>query len=535
MKNACRALRLLAAIGGIALIPACHDGIVLINLPGDFQVLSPADAAGGESLTPTLTWSESAGASSYTVQLDTEASFSQPLIHETAGIPAGTTQFLVPPGLLSGLTTYFWRVRAVNPGGALTAGNAPFRFTTDALPSALFSLTSPADAATGQSLTPVLTWSASGGASSYTVQLDTEASFSPPLIHETTGILPGTTQFTVPPAVLLAGVTYFWRVKAVFPGGTLIAGNAPFQFTTDAVPPYGFSLSSPADGVAGISLVPLLSWTDSANEESYTVQIDTDPAFAAPLVYSAAALPANTTQRAVPAGILSPGTLYYWRVIAVNSQGSTTATNAPYSFSTDAIPSWFNLTRPWDGIGNQPTANTLEWTNPTGETSFTVQVDTESTFAAPLIYEASGLPADTVFHTLPIGLLGGPTTYYWRVIAHNATGDMVAANAPFSFVTTPAAAPFTLVSPADLATNVSLTPTLSWTASSGHVYYTLHIDTDPAFQDPLIYSVIVSPGATSSTVPPGTLQPATPYYWRVIATTINGGLALGGPFRFTTQ
>lgn len=83
--------------------------------------------------------------------------------------------------------------------------------------------------------------------------------------------------------------------------------------------------------------------------------------------------------------------------------------------------------------------------------------------------------------------------------------------------------PFDLSSPADGAANVSLTPTLSWTAASAADTYTVTLSSSPSLTPALLtQSGLV---ATSFVVPGGTLSQGNTYYWGVIATNINGDTA----------
>lgn len=104
------------------------DDPVVAAAPGGFLLIFPADGGFPETGTPTLTWSASAGAEGYVVQLSLSSSFS-PLLHSSPTLVAGTTAYPVPFGLLSAGQTGYWRVTASAGGTETAAGNAPFRFT----------------------------------------------------------------------------------------------------------------------------------------------------------------------------------------------------------------------------------------------------------------------------------------------------------------------------------------------------------------------------------------------------------------------
>ncbi len=219
-------------------------------------------------------------------------------------------------------------------GGAPTPGSAP----------GAFNLLTPADVATGLSLTPTLTWENASDEVTYTLQIDTDNLFTAPLVYSATSLAVDTTSHPVPAATFSAGTTYFWRVSAVNASGTTTAANAPRSFTTGPAPG-SFNLLTPADAAIGVSLTPTLTWENTSDEVTYTVEIDTDNLFTAPFVYSAASLAVDTTSHPVPAATLSGGTTYFWRVLALNASGTTTAANAPRSFTTAAVPTPFNHAR----------------------------------------------------------------------------------------------------------------------------------------------------------------------------------------------
>ncbi len=110
-------------------IIGCGGGSGPGAAPSAFTLSSPENGATGVWLTPTLTWTDADGETSYTLEIDDENTFAPPLVHQDTGIAGDTTSFLVPGGVLAGGTTYYWRVTAANSAGSTIASNAPFSFT----------------------------------------------------------------------------------------------------------------------------------------------------------------------------------------------------------------------------------------------------------------------------------------------------------------------------------------------------------------------------------------------------------------------
>ena len=176
------------------------------------------------SVTPTLAWNASTGATSYGLQVSTTSSFTTTAVNQT-GITG--TSYAVPSTQLSNSTTYYWRVNATNAAGT-SAWSATRSFTTVVAPPAAPTLVSPTNGATGVSRTPLLTWNASSGATSYRVQVSTNSSFSTTVVNQSVTA----TSYTVPSGSRLSATTkYYWRVNATNAGGTG-AWSAVWSFTT---------------------------------------------------------------------------------------------------------------------------------------------------------------------------------------------------------------------------------------------------------------------------------------------------------------
>ena len=80
---------------------------------GGVTLASPADGAVDIALSPTLTWQAAAEALDYTVEVDDDPAFGSVNYSATVG---GTSHTLATP--LSGVTQYYWRVRANNNCGS---------------------------------------------------------------------------------------------------------------------------------------------------------------------------------------------------------------------------------------------------------------------------------------------------------------------------------------------------------------------------------------------------------------------------------
>jgi hypothetical protein len=92
---------------------------------------------------------------------------------------------------------------------------------------------------------------------------------------------------------------------------------------------------------------------------------------------------------------------------------------------------------------------------------------------------------------------------------------------------------FTLTSPADLATSVTITPTLTWTPATNATDYRVQVDTTVAFSAPIIDKTVNSATIYSYTVLlADNLQLGILYHWRVIAVNAYGQTP-SGTFSFT--
>ncbi|HLH28378.1 MAG TPA: hypothetical protein VKW77_05650 [Acidimicrobiales bacterium] len=239
-----------------------------------------------------------------------------------------------------------------------------------------FTMASPGNGAIGVDGTPVFSWSASSGATGYTLEVATDAGFGSPVVDRTD--LAGTS--FRPDVALNPGTVYFWRVFAVGPSGTVAADDSPFSFTTVAPTPGGFTMTGPADGALGVSRSPAFTWTSSLGAASYRLQVSADAGFDSPLLD----LPGLGTTSAAPSVVLAPSTMYFWRVLAV-STATVVAAGAPFTFTTQAAPSAlapgsFTLLHPVSGADGVSVIPTFSWQPSSGAVSYRLEVARDPAF-----------------------------------------------------------------------------------------------------------------------------------------------------------
>jgi cellulose 1,4-beta-cellobiosidase len=254
-------------------------------------------AAGNAQIT--LSWAASPGAASYTVKRATTSG--GPYTAVATGVTAAG---YINTGLTNG-TTYYYVVSAVNSAGesanSVQASATPVAGTTvPAAPTALTAVAGNAEIA--------LSWTASTGATSYTVKRATTSN------GPYTAVATGVTATSFVNTGLTNGTAYYYVVSAVNSAGesanSAQASATPVAGTTIPAAPTALAAT------AGDSQVSL-TWTASTGATSYTVKRATTSGGP----YTAVA-PSVTATGYVNTG-LTNGTTYYYVVSAVNSAGES--------------------------------------------------------------------------------------------------------------------------------------------------------------------------------------------------------------------
>lgn len=282
----------LTAVGGSLSINITE----VVGPPLAPTLTSPANNTQSTNTTPTFTWQSVAGAVTYEIQLGT----TNPPTNTTSGLTQTT---YTPSTPLTVGSVYYWRVRAIGAGSTAGDWSSIWTYTVTGTDPSTPTLISPANNTLDPDTTPTFTWQSVAGAVSYQLAFG----INNPPVNTITGL----TQTTyTPPAPLVPGAAYYWRVRTIKAGNVASAWSTVWVYTvpssTNATPvQYLFTTNRPT-----------LTWGRVSWAVSYELQIDTDSAFANPQTINKTGL--LTTQWLLDQDL--PQGMYYWRVRAIDAQ-----------------------------------------------------------------------------------------------------------------------------------------------------------------------------------------------------------------------
>ena len=186
------------------------------------------------------------------------------------------------------------------------------------------------------------------------------------------------------------------------------------------------------------------------------------------------------------------------------------------------------LQNPANQASDVSTSPVLTWKSSQGADSYSVHVS-ESTNFSSLIFDQQSITGTSV----SVPNLNNATTYYWRVRAANTVGNSNWSSV-WSFTVVPQPASVVAIpvlqSPANSATNVSTSATMSWLASAGAETYRVQLSSDSGF------SVLIfdQSGLVNTSVQVNNLSAESTYYWRARASNSAGNSDWSSPWNFTT-
>jgi hypothetical protein len=313
------------------------------------------------------------------------------------------------------------------------------------------------------------------------------------------------------------------------------------------------TLSSPANGAAGVAVNPTLNWNGTAgwgincagNNNRYNVYLSSNQSWVNNENLNAwkGRVGEATTSFAISG--LSYSTTYYWKIVADN--GALDASSAVWSFTTgpppapilNVFPTVLNFSATQGG-SNPSSQGVSVWNSGGGTLSWTASDDQSWLTIVPSSFtgnsttlwssvDISGLAAGSYIGTITVtgaaGVQNSPQTITVNLTINPPACTDTAPDSP------------TLSSPADGATGVAIDPTVSWNGiadwgincAGNNDTYEVFLDTNPA---PSTSRGVVTSATTS--LPISGLANSTTYYWKVRAS--NGALTADSPvWSFTTE
>ena len=327
----------------------------------------------GTSGKPMLTWNAVEGATSYRIYRSTAKGSGYSLLGTTTATSYTNT------GAKAG-TTYYYRVKACNDAGLspysnIVSGNV----VVTPKPSAPV-VKIGNSAASGK---PMLTWNAVSSATSYKVYRATSQKGTYSLLGTVTA-----TSYTNTGAK--AGVTYYYKVKAVNSAGESAYSNVVSGKTTVTTLTMGHSASSGK---------PQLTWKAVSGAASYRVYRATTKNGAYTVINTTKTLTYTNTGAAL-------GTTYYYKVEALNAAGKSMGFSAVVEGKVAPV-----LAVGYSSVSGKPQ---LTWKAVPGATEYQVYRSTQQNSG----YAKINTTTSTSY--VNTGAKAG-TTYYYRIVAVKGT------------------------------------------------------------------------------------------------------------------
>jgi phosphodiesterase/alkaline phosphatase D-like protein len=465
----------------------------------DISVTPPnppvATAATGISQTAfNANWSASSGATGYYLDVSESNTFSNFVEgYENKNVGNVTTSTV---NGLSGGTSYYYRLRAYNSGGASGNSNVIAVTTIVNTPPA-----PEATAATSVTQTGfTANWDASADATGYYLDVSTSSTFA--------GFVTGYNNknvgnvFLAEVSGLTAGTTYYYRVRASNAGGT--SGNS----NTISVKTYLNAPTIPvATAATGINQTAFTAnWNAASGATGYFLDVSTSNTFEDFISDFGNKDVGNVTTLPVPG--LEPGTVYYYRLRAYHGEGT--------SGNSNIIQVTTLVDKPLAPVATAATSITTSgfnanWEAVTGASKYFLDVSTGNDFASFVTGYNNKDVGNVV--TAPVTGLTAGTVYYFRLRAYNAGGT--SENSNTVDVTTILTAPLAPV--ATSATSITQSGfNANWNAASGATGYYLDVSTSNTFGSFVPGYNNKDIGNTITLKVTG-LSAGTPYFYRVRA------------------
>jgi len=248
------------------------------------------------AMTPSFHWTRVEAAAGYTIQIDDDANFSNPLITEKIA----STSYTPLTALADG--NYFWRVMIRRSGTIAGHWSPTMSFVKRSVTPILLTpineeiINEQPTFLWSTVLTPTTTPRIA--AARYQLEVDSDPNFSSPARYTTSA-----PTYTLAKSESIADGTFYWRVGIIDSNNKVGAYSAAQRFYKEYVPP---NLLRPAQGEA-VGTLELFEWAAVPGAAYYQFDLDDNPNFASPKSIT------TDNVQSMPTDKLALKD-YYWRV-----------------------------------------------------------------------------------------------------------------------------------------------------------------------------------------------------------------------------
>jgi hypothetical protein len=460
----------------------------------------PVQPAEGDELQqpgepPLLRWTPVPGATEYTVKVDGDSDLNGALTYKTK-----TTSLVVEAPLDKG--NWFWQVTATLSGGVNSQPSVTRSF--EILPIPAPQLLEPANAADPEAPLPDpvqdirLDWAAVDGAKSYKLEVALNEDFTTMVSPAPPAVIYGT---SFSPPVTWDNTSYYWRVRAVDPGGNESDWSERWLFRRNwpdkPVAQYPASGSGP---LLEVTDPMYFQWSPVRHASEYELQLSTDEGFSdgeatktcviSGTTYTPGIFAVNTTDRGLPQPFRPdedcepvPGATNYWRVRPLDRpfiKGARVPTGV-WGFYSD--PEKFKYLPPtitnMSPVGGATVdVPTLRWTATKSAETYTIEVaKANGTPAVPVV--TTSATSYTISGREQLKPADGP--FSWSIYSTSTDGiKSVRYTNTFNVSGNPPAATGTYLDPISPAPGDEATvdaPNLRWQPHPDAKYYRVRMGT----------------------------------------------------------
>ena len=344
-------------------------------------------------------WTQGIEGTTYTFQLSDTSSMSKLLLDTLLNTNYCDFTFT------TFFKNYYWRVKAHNQDCESTWSEV-FSFKTQI--DAPFGLVPPNDSTGIEPTLVKLSWKAPAGALKYDLDLALDTGFTQMFRFER-----NITALNVLYDNLSETTDYYWRVRAKNLEGES-KWTTTHHFKTGYIRPQVPTLIYPTNGSNKVPIDVELKWSASNRAQSYHLQFASDANFQNLIVDS---LGIDTTVCSIQG--LDNNRMYYWRVEALNIQGSS-GYSTIFSFQTIPLPpvGKVQLVFPDSGAIKQKTTLEFKWDTIPNVLGYRLQIATDEEFTNLVQSFDKVWTNSKLVYNLP-----EKTLLYWRVRGWNDGGE----------------------------------------------------------------------------------------------------------------